>query len=151
MILNGATLNYNEVTGETSIRVTDGKELTIADGEYVKGGTITNDDAAGKRVITVISVGGIAGDGAALHLELAAVSYSDTATVLGGVVVGDGSAGPGKLNMTGGTVDGNTATLGEGGGIYIQGKGEISGGRITNNVRGRRRTGRRPGRWRYCW
>ena len=39
----------------------------------------------------------------------------------------------GKFTMTGGTVDGNKAYVGEGGGIYIQGTGEISKGQITNN------------------
>ncbi|MCI9242985.1 MAG: doubled motif LPXTG anchor domain-containing protein [Lawsonibacter sp.] len=258
LILNGVTLNYNEVTGETSIRVTDGKELTIADGEYVKGGTITNNDTTGKRVITVVSGGKVhlTGDvtitggkgtggggvyvgkdsefnmsngsisnnnaikdsngggvlvenGGKFTMTGGTISNNTTTQDGGGVAVGNGGkfemeggtisgntansedwsntgkpneeptgqgggvyvdigaefdlkggtisgnkAGegggifvehskttasgyvknPGKLNMTGGTVDGNTATLGEGGGIYIQGKGEISGGRITNNV-----------------
>lgn len=39
----------------------------------------------------------------------------------------------GTFTMTGGIVDGNTASVGEGGGIYIQGKGTISKGSITNN------------------
>lgn len=258
LILNGVTLNYNEVTGETSIRVTNGKELTIADGEYVKGGTITNNDTTGKRVITVISGGkvNLTGDvtitggkgtggggvyvgkdsefnmsngsisnnnaikdsngggvlvenGGKFTMTGGTISNNNTTQDGGGVAVGNGgkfemdggtisgntancedwsnpntsreeptgqgggvyvdigaefdlkggtisgnkagegggifvehskntSTGyvkdPGKLNMTGGTVDGNTATLGEGGGIYIQGDAEISGGRITNNV-----------------
>ncbi len=36
--------------------------------------------------------------------------------------------------MNGGTVDGNLALVGEGGGIYIQGTGKITAGNITNNI-----------------
>lgn len=47
----------------------------------------------------------------------------------GGIFVYNG----GNLNMNGGTVDGNKALEGEGGGIYIKGTGEITKGLITGN------------------
>ena len=153
LILNGATLNYNEVTGETSIRVTDGKELTIADGEYVKGGTITNDDAAGKRVITVISGGkvnltgdvtitggkGTGGGGVYVgkdsEFNMSNGSISNNNAIKdsngGGVLVENG----GKFTMTGGTISNNNTTQ-DGGGVAVGngGKFEMEGGTISNNT-----------------
>ena len=125
LILNGATLNYNEVTGETSIRVTDGKELTIADGEYVKGGTITNDDAAGKRVITVISGG--------------KVNLTGDVTITGGKGTGGGGVYVGKdseFNMSNGSISNNNAIKdSNGGGVLVEngGKFTMTGGTISNN------------------
>lgn len=153
LILNGVTLNYNEVTGETSIRVTDGKELTIADGEYVKGGTITNNDTTGKRVITVISGGkvnltgdvtitggkGTGGGGVYVgkdsEFNMSNGSISNNNAIKdsngGGVLVENG----GKFTMTGGTISNNTTTQ-DGGGVAVGngGKFEMEGGTISNNT-----------------
>ena len=153
LILNGVTLNYNEVTGETSIRVTNGKELTIADGEYVKGGTITNNDTTGKRVITVISGGkvnltgdvtitggkGTGGGGVYVgkdsEFNMSNGSISNNNAIKdsngGGVLVENG----GKFTMTGGTISNNTTTQ-DGGGVAVGngGKFEMDGGTISGNT-----------------
>lgn len=126
LILNGVTLNYNEVTGETSIRVTDGKELTIADGEYVKGGTITNNDTTGKRVITVVS-------GGKVHLTGDVTITGGKGTGGGGVYVGKDS----EFNMSNGSISNNNAIKdSNGGGVLVEngGKFTMTGGTISNNT-----------------
>ena len=60
----------------------------------------------------------------------------NTAGEGGGIFIAalrDGSGQRSTFNMNGGTIDSNVATLGEGGGLYMMGIGEIRKGNITNN------------------
>ena len=111
--------------------------------------TVTHQGAGGGVYVT----GGKKNDGTSVHYDNDATNRGKF-TLSGGAVISDNEAGEGggifidnsgynntftsqygsKFIMNGGTVDGNLATRGEGGGIYIQGTGKITAGNITNNI-----------------
>lgn len=164
LILNGATLNYNEETGKNAIIVRGDTVLNIEDG-VVSGGTITAGDAEGTRVITVVSGGKVnltgdvtitggnanstsvsggggvfVGENSEFNMSNGSITGNQTTGNGGGVLVEGG-----KFNMTGGTISGNTAAV-DGGGIAVSGyndqgtakpnRGELnmSGGTISGNT-----------------
>ena len=142
LVENGATLNMYGGTISNNNAVSGGGIYVDGGTFNMNGGTISGNKAnidsyADDKITPKGQGGGIAvkNDGN-LTLKGGTISGNEAGEG-GGVFIGNDKVGDSyvqsELEMTGGTVDGNIAHLGEGGGIYIQGKGEISGGKITNN------------------
>ena len=127
LVLNGQTLNIVQGGTLSGIRVTGGQSLSIEDGE-VAGGTIQGKGSS-VRLITVTS---------------GSVSLSGSTVLTGGTGTGGGAVyvgADGSLNMSGGSITGNTAIIGSGspsdGGAVLVEKGgtfTMSGGAITGNT-----------------
>lgn len=132
LILNGATLNYNEDTGETSIRVGKDTVLTIADGD-IAGGTIDGSGEEGTRIITVVGGGKVNLTGDVTLTNGNANGFNQNGNYVnggGGVYVGKGS----EFNMSNGAISGNHSDA-NGGGVLVEGgKFNMEGGTISNNT-----------------
>lgn len=133
LILNGATLTYNEDTGDTFIKVGKDTVLNITDGD-VSGGTIAGNGDDATRIIAVVSGGkvNLTGDvtitgGNANGYDAGNKHFAEGG---GGVYVGKDS----EFNMSNGSITGNTTT-GNGGGVLVEngGKFTMTGGTISNN------------------
>lgn len=146
----GATFNmYGGTISNNSTASGDGGGVAVSGGTFnMYGGTISNNETdlthwtdIGKWTEEPLGQGGgvYVNDGGSFNLYNGTISGNKAGE--GGGVFVDGTYTDSKnkgheaanFTMTGGTVDGNTAQLGEGGGIYIQGIGTITNGNITNN------------------
>ena len=120
------------ITDSTAIKNTNGGAVLVENGGTftMTGGTITGNHVTGGG-----NGGGVyVGEGSTFTMTGGAIS-GNTAGEGGGVFVDRENASKyGQFTMGGGVIDGNKATLGEGGGVYVKGKGEITSGAITNNV-----------------
>ncbi|MCI8828890.1 MAG: hypothetical protein HFE98_08575 [Ruminiclostridium sp.] len=129
--VNGGTFN---MTGGTITKNSTGDLETKA---VIDGTKTERDDYVGRG-------GGVAVmNGGTFNLSGNATISDNKAGEAGGVMIGQTTKKSDKnesnnadsvFTMTGGTVDGNVAYKGEGGGIYIKGEGHISAGQITNNT-----------------
>jgi len=132
------------------------RSYSAGGGVYVNGGTFnmsggiisnnTADTSEKKSVADYFGRGGGVAvlNGGTFNMSDGTIS-NNSAAEGGGVFIGlathknkDDNSDANKyaastFTMTGGTVDGNVAYKGEGGGIYIKGEGTITSGNITNN------------------
>ena len=127
LILNGQTLNVDQHGTLKNISLKDGQSLSIEDG-IVAGGTIQGKGDS-VRLITVKN--------GSVNLSGSTVLTGGNGTGGGAIYVGSN----GSLNMSGGTITGNTAIVGSGvasngGAVLVEngGKFEMSGGTITGNT-----------------
>lgn len=119
-----------------------GSTLNFSGGEVRKNSSDLVDDKAYKQLYSA-GAGILAYEGSTIYMSGSAkVSKNSAAEVGGGISVGSNQAGAACiLNMTGGTIDGNTAGA-SGGGIFIQAglrrgaqsMAHISAGKIINNI-----------------
>ena len=133
--LNGGTISNNQ-----SIK---GGGVAVDNGTFnMNGGTIDNnyvDDKTWNKA-TYISPNGQGGGVYVIGKDgkftlIGGTISNNTAGEGGGVFIADDEKGNrGSMEMNGGKVTGNTANIGEGGGIYVQGDATIVAGEISNNV-----------------
>ena len=130
--MSGGTIDGNTAANGGGVAVGEGGQFTMT------GGVISNNTAAGEGGGVYVDKGGKFTMQDAEDGTSGAIS-GNTASEGGGVFVdydknSKGEYKRGEFTMNGGAIDGNKATVGEGGGVYIQGKGDITKGSITNNV-----------------
>ena len=152
LIVGGKTIT---TSGDTGIKVTGNKNLTIANGNGETVGTITANGEEGHRVVTILNGGTVnlignvtltggnadAGGGggvfvhgsnSTLNMSAGSISGNTSTASGGGVIVKKGA----EFNMYGGTITGNEAqgVNGNGGGVAVNdGTFNMYGGTISDN------------------
>ncbi|MCL2843823.1 MAG: S-layer homology domain-containing protein [Oscillospiraceae bacterium] len=106
LMMEGGTIQTNEALNGAGVSI-QGNQTSVISGGTITGNTATA-NGGGVRVLAGL-----------FTMEAGTISGNTAANDGGGIWLGLGDAATGaRLNMTGGAITGNTATAGDGGGIF---------------------------------
>lgn len=142
--LNGGTIDHNTATYDAggvgmngtsgsftfeSGKITNNTATNDAGGVGLQSGTFTMNDGEISGNSATHSSGGVGVSGGSFTLNGGTIKSNETSGNSGGVGIGSGVT----FEMTGGSIEGNTA-LGKGGGVGNSGTFKMSGGTIYSNT-----------------
>ena len=142
--LNGGTIDHNTATYDAggvgmngtsgsftfeSGKITNNTATNDAGGVGLQSGTFTMNDGEISGNSATHSSGGVGVSGGSFTLNGGTIKSNETSENSGGVGIGSGVI----FEMTGGSIEGNTA-LGKGGGVGNSGTFKMSGGTIYSNT-----------------
>jgi len=142
--LNGGTIDHNTATYDAggvgmngtsgsftfeSGKITNNTATNDAGGVGLQSGTFTMNDGEISGNSATHSSGGVGVSGGSFTLNGGTIKSNETSENSGGVGIGSGVT----FEMTGGSIEGNTA-LGKGGGVGNSGTFKMSGGTIYGNT-----------------